>query len=206
MIGAKESEIASMIAEVIAREGGYVAHPADRGGATKYGVTHGALRAWRGEAVTAEDVRALSRAEAAALYRALYYERPRLFLLPAPLQPFLFDCAVHHGPRSAALLLQRVLNESGFPCREDGVIGAETAQRSTDALSALDNALLERLLEARLRIIDRIVANDTSQRVFLRGWVRRIESFRRRPLPSAMTDGEVASHSVSEKPSVASPS
>ena len=37
--------IDAMITDVIRREGGYVNHPADKGGPTKYGITHKTLTA-----------------------------------------------------------------------------------------------------------------------------------------------------------------
>ncbi len=45
-------------------EGGYVDHPADKGGPTNMGITLNTLARWRGHAVTAADVKALTRAEA----------------------------------------------------------------------------------------------------------------------------------------------
>lgn len=45
-------------------EGGYVDHPADPGGATNLGITIHTLRAWRGAAVTKQDVKNLTVAEA----------------------------------------------------------------------------------------------------------------------------------------------
>jgi hypothetical protein len=55
-------------------EGGYVNHPADPGGATNMGITQRVLADWRGRSVTAADVKALTRAEAAGIYRRLYWE------------------------------------------------------------------------------------------------------------------------------------
>jgi lysozyme family protein len=193
-MSARAADVAArMIDDVIAREGGYVNHAADRGGATKFGITHATLSAWRGEACDAADIRNLSRAEAGDIYRTLYFERPRIILLPEPLQPFVFDCAVHHGPRAAALLLQRVLNERGFGCAIDGAIGVETGRACAAAHAALGAALLEALINARLKTLQRIAASDPAQRVFLRGWTRRVESFRPRSGNRRFADGAVTS-------------
>ena len=56
----------AMIDRLLEREGGFVNHPADRGGATNWGVTQGTLAAWRGYPVSVADVHALTRDEARA--------------------------------------------------------------------------------------------------------------------------------------------
>jgi lysozyme family protein len=58
-----------IISDLLAREGGFVNHPADRGGATKFGITQDTLSAWLGRAASVEDVRALTASEAGAIYR-----------------------------------------------------------------------------------------------------------------------------------------
>ena len=63
----------SLINELIEREGGYVNHPADRGGPTRFGITEAVARA-HGYAGT---MAALPREEAVAIYRRLYWLRPR---------------------------------------------------------------------------------------------------------------------------------
>lgn len=63
-----------LIDALLDREGGYVNHPADRGGPTGFGITEAVARAngYRGA------MRALPRDEAAAIYRRLYWLRPGL--------------------------------------------------------------------------------------------------------------------------------
>ena len=65
-------DVQDLIDEVIAREGGYTDHPADRGGATNMGITHAVARAngYFGA------MQALPRATAESLYRRLYWEQP----------------------------------------------------------------------------------------------------------------------------------
>ncbi len=120
-----------LIDGVIAHEGGYSNHPADRGGATRWGITEGVARThgYRG------DMRGLPVAEARAIYRARYWEGPRLdHLTPlsAKIATELFDTAVNMGPAAAIRMLQRALNAlnrqgQDYPDLDaDGVIGPRT--------------------------------------------------------------------------------
>ena len=65
-------DIDVLIDAAIGRECGFSDHPADRGGATRWGITERVARA-NGYA---GDMRALPRATAAGIYRRLYWEAP----------------------------------------------------------------------------------------------------------------------------------
>ena len=69
----EESLIDALIDGLIEREGGYVNHPADKGGPTCFGITEAVARAHG----YAGAMRSLPRTEAAAIYRRLYWLRPR---------------------------------------------------------------------------------------------------------------------------------
>ena len=56
---------------LLAHEGGFVEHPDDPGGATKFGITGRTLARFRGAKVTREAVMALTRDEAGEVYRTL---------------------------------------------------------------------------------------------------------------------------------------
>lgn len=124
-------DISALIDEVIAREGGYSNHPADRGGPTHFGITQAVARTngFMG------DMRALPRSVAEAIYRRLYWEKPG-FAFVAELTPAiaeeLFDTAVNMGPGIASAFLQRTLNAlnrdaADYPdLRIDKAIGAKT--------------------------------------------------------------------------------
>ena len=60
--------IESMIDTTIGKEGGYVDHPADRGGKTIWGITEAVARA---NGYTG-DMRAMPRSTAVAIYRSEY--------------------------------------------------------------------------------------------------------------------------------------
>ena len=172
-------DIDQLIEEVIAREGGYSDHPADRGGATRYGITQAVARAEG----YAGDMRQLPRDMAAAIYARRYWTGPRFDAVAggAPvLAAELFDTGVNMGPAVATGFLQRALNAlnrgaSDYPdVALDGRIGPVT-------LAALDaflgqrrggEAVLLRAVEALqgeryLRLAERRPANEA----FLYGWL-----------------------------------
>jgi hypothetical protein len=166
--------IESMIEALIAREGGYVNHPADRGGPTNHGITRQTLAAWRGRPVTTEEVKRLDRSEAAEIYRASYYFGPGIDSLPAAIQAHVLDIAVNSGPRTSIRLLQRALNRCGAGVKEDGVLGPAT-RAATAAYPGAD--INRELVGVRLRFYDDIVARDPRQRAFIDGWRKRANVF-----------------------------
>ena len=129
--------IDQLIDDVIAREGGYSDHPADRGGPTRWGVTERIARAHG----YAGDMRVFPRSEAAAIYRRLYWLRPRFDQVAerAPaLAAELFDTGVNMGPAVAARFprLHLLVNNAAQ---------AEAPRPASSHLRALSPNLLSRV-------------------------------------------------------------
>ena len=125
------------LAFVLAAEGGYIDDPLDPGGATNLGITLKVLTDWRHSAVTKQDVMRLSRDEAAAIYRAHYWNVVRGESLPAGVDLMVFDAAVNLGAGRSARMLQAIVGTT-----QDGSIGPATvsatvAARPTDTIEAL---------------------------------------------------------------------
>ena len=101
-------DVDRLIDDLIEREGGFVNHPADKGGPTCFGITEAVARA----SGYAGPMRLLPRDEAAAIYQRLYWLRPRFDEI-AKRSPRvaaeLFDSGVNMGPAVAATFLQRAL-------------------------------------------------------------------------------------------------
>lgn len=164
---APSSNFQTALALVLRHEGGFVHHPADPGGATNFGITRGTLARARGRVATVEDVRRLSKAEAAEIYRRFYWDAIRADELPPGLQLALFDLAVHSGPRRAVMLLQKVLD-----VETDGRLGPVTMS----ALRAADPAeTIRSLSRERLGFLSHL----STWPVFGRGWRRRVRSVER---------------------------
>jgi lysozyme family protein len=159
---------------VLAHEGGFIRHPFDPGGMTNFGITHKTLAKSRGAPVTMDDVRRLSKREAASIYRRFYWDVLRADELPPGVALSLFDFAVNSGTPRAVRALQSLVGE-----QVDGVIGPRTiaAVRRTDPPD-----LVRRLTRRRLGFLARLATWP----IFGRGWRRRVLSVEREALRLAL--------------------
>ena len=172
--------IDALIDAVIDREGGYVNHPADRGGPTRWGVTEAVARA-QGYAGPMRD---LPRAEAANIYRRIYWLRPafdRVAARAPRIAAELFDTGVNMGTAIATGFLQRALNALNRTARDypdimvDRAIGPRTLSALDGFLKARGKggeAVLLRAMEALQG--ERYIAlaeRRPSQEAFLYGWL-----------------------------------
>jgi lysozyme family protein len=175
------ASISELIDALIEREGGYVNHPADKGGPTCFGITEPVARAHG----YAGAMRVLPREEAERIYERLYWLRPRFDEVAkrsSRLAAELFDTGVNMGPWVATTFLQRALtalNRNGLDYPDlvpDGRIGSQTLV-ALDAFFArrgkqCGETVLLRALEALqgeryLRLAERRPANEA----FLYGWL-----------------------------------
>jgi lysozyme family protein len=175
-----DMNIDNLIEELIEREGGYVDHPADRGGPTRWGITEAVARR---QGFT-DDIRRLPQRDAAAIYKRLYWLAPafdKVATFAPNLAAEMFDTGVNMGTGTAIGFLQRALNALNRNGRDyadltvDRRIGPVTLlalaaffrQRGESgetvllkAVEALQGAHYVRLAEAR-----------PSQEAFLYGWL-----------------------------------
>ena len=142
------------LTRLLAHEGGYVAHAADRGGETNMGISK--------RSYPLEDIRNLTRARAAEIYARDFWGPAGCDCVPDPIKYHLFDAAVHHGVRGAVRLLQGVVGET-----QDGILGPRTLQ-AVQSMPA--PRLASRFIGARLDLM----AGLTSWPAFGRGWARRL--------------------------------
>jgi hypothetical protein len=131
------------LAVVLDKEGGYSNDPQDSGGPTQMGITLATLAEWRDvppASLTAEDVRMLSRREAAEIYRARYWLPMRCQDLPAGIDLMVFDFGVNAGPRASVKLLQRAAGVI-----DDGSVGPHTLAAVKAATGLIDTLAESRL-------------------------------------------------------------
>jgi lysozyme family protein len=141
-------------AAVLGHEGGYVCHPSDPGGETKFGISK--------RAHPHLDIKALTAADAKAIYRRDYWGPAGCETVPECLRLHLFDAAVNSGVRGAIKMLQRAVGET-----EDGILGPRTLA----AINSMPGTrLVARMSGARLAFM----ADLPQWPAFGRGWARRI--------------------------------
>ena len=165
---------------VLKHEGGYVDDAADPGGATNLGVTIGTLSLWLGRSATKAEVKALTVAKVAPIYRQRFWDKIQGDALPAGLDYALFDFAVNSGPKRAIIGLQRAVGVA-----DDGVFGPITlaAVASRDA-----RTLIGTLCAGRLAFLQ---ALSTWGR-FGKGWTTRVNDVRATALAMAVAPPVVA--------------
>jgi lysozyme family protein len=175
-----EFQIEQLIEDVIEREGGYVDHPADRGGPTRWGITQAVAR----RQGYMDDIRHLPQSDAAAIYKRLYWFAPSFDEVAetAPrLAAELFDTGINMGTGTAIGFLQRALNALNREARDYGDVTVDR-RIGPATLLALNSFLRKRGgggEEVLLKAIEalqgahyvRLAETRPSQEAFLYGWL-----------------------------------
>lgn len=185
--------IHEIIEGLIDREGGFVDHPHDRGGATRFGITERRARAepygYEGE------MSDLPRELAHRIYRDDYVDAvgfDKVLRISEPVGVELIDTGVLMGPGTAVGFLQRALNvfnrdERDFSDIEvDGIAGSRTREalkRYLHTRAALGELVLVHVLNGlQQEALIEIAENDPRQETFVFGQIAK------RALPRAYID------------------
>ena len=152
---------------ILRHEGGYVNHPKDPGGMTNLGVTKRTLEGWLKRPVSEAEMRALTPATVAPIYRENYWNAVKADAIPPALALCVFDFGVNAGPGRAIRLLQATVGAA-----QDGRIGPGTLQ----AVSAYvarngERQAVEAYQEARRDYYRSLGTFKT----FGKGWLRRVD-------------------------------
>jgi lysozyme family protein len=154
------------LAHVLKHEGGFVNHPRDPGGATNKGVTIATYRRYIKPNGTVRDLRAITDAEVAKVYKEHYWDAVAGDLLPDGVDFAVFDFAVNSGPSRAIRHLQ-----SAAGVEADGKLG----QLTMSAVEArVPQTLIERICDSRMGFLRGLKTWST----FGKGWTRRVEEVR----------------------------
>jgi hypothetical protein len=146
-------------------EGGYSNHKNDRGGKTKYGITQAVAKNYGIEDLTIE--------QAKEIYYKKYYLKNKLDKVDnVKIALSIFDFVVNsglYGIRKA----QQALKELGYKITIDGVIGEQTLKYLN---LVNENKFLAKYHELQIKFYNTLANSKTSQKVFLKGWLNRVNS------------------------------
>ncbi|MBK8291001.1 MAG: peptidoglycan domain protein [Flammeovirgaceae bacterium] len=157
-------------------EGGYVNHPLDKGGPTKYGVI---LSVWKeyghdkdGDGdIDAEDIKKLTEEDARYIAKKIFWD---YFLADhisnESVAEFIVDWGYNSGRKTVAKIVQRLVN-----VEVDGTVGIQTLR----AINSTDQERLFNLLKIERKVfLNNIIRRKPDQIVFYDGWMNRVNSFK----------------------------
>lgn len=165
------NNVIQVIRMVLKHEGGYVNHPDDPGGETKYGISK--------RAYPDLDIVSITEMQAVDIYIRDYWLKIKGDQLPSGVDCVVMDTAVNSGISRASKWLQRMVNAT-----PDGVIGPMTVAAVRDVYEQDPKQLINEYMDYRLGFLKKLRTWDT----FGRGWSRRVEETREAALKLVTKD------------------
>ena len=142
-------------------EGGYVWDKRDPGGETMKGVTRAVYEQWVGRQVMDGEMKTLTDADVAPIYKKNYWDKLRGDDLPGGLDFAAFDWGVNSGTGRPAKVMQKYIGAT-----QDGAIGP----KSLTLIAENDPGnIIQYLYEQRQKFYERLKTFET----FGKGWTRR---------------------------------
>lgn len=149
-------------------EGGFVDHPADEGGPTKAGVTLAAFRATFGQDKTVNDLKNMTDAQWKKIMRIYWDACSADKITSQAVANIVVDWNINSG------ISGRRGVQNTFGLAADGIFGPKT-------LAALNKephrCVFCKIKTAREQFYHNLVEKKPSQKVFLKGWLNRLNRF-----------------------------
>lgn len=151
-------------------EGGYVNHPDDMGKATNMGVTIQTYREYCGQDKTIKDLQNMSYGTWQDIMKDLYWDKCLADRIEnQSLAELIVDWCVNSG----MVGLRKVQEIAGT--KPDGIAGPKTLAAINDTDT---EELFDRIKDARKQFYTNIVKKNPSQKVFMNGWMNRLNLFK----------------------------
>ncbi|MFW5563361.1 MAG: glycoside hydrolase family 108 protein [Prevotella sp.] len=158
---------------ILSWEGGFVNDPQDRGGATNKGVT---IATWKAQGydkdgdgdIDVQDLKLITNADAINVMKKNYWNRWQADkIVSQPIANILVDWVWGSGAWGIKIPQQML------GCKADGVVGAKTLA----ALNKQNPAVFfNNLKTRRTQYLNNLCSKNPSQKKFLIGWLRRLNS------------------------------
>lgn len=155
--------------KLVQLEGGFVYHPDDKGGPTVKGVTLATYREHFGADKTVDDLKNIPYGEWQEIMKSGYWDKCRADEID---NQSIAEITVDWCVNSGLVGLRKVQEIAGT--KPDGIAGPKT-------LSAINGAdaesLFRRIWDARKQFYTNIVKRSPTQKVFMNGWMNRLNTF-----------------------------
>lgn len=164
------AEFVKYAPKLLRLEGGFVNHPDDRGGITNCGITIQTYREYCGQDKTIKDLQNMSYGTWEKIMKDGYWDKVKGDEIDnQSLAEIIADWCVNSG----AVSIRKVQDLVG--CKADGIVGPITLSliNTADARS-----LHERIWKARQQHYIDIVKRNPKQKVFMNGWMNRLNQFK----------------------------
>lgn len=166
-----------IVSFILAWEGGYVNDPDDPGGKTNRGITEATLAAAYAQGIVKHcDIAKVTREDAAAIYKARYYDSYGYGALPFPVALALTDATVNSGRGGVAWIAQRACVSLGLAIAIDGKWGPKT-QAAVETLAArMPEQFARMLLVKRKNFYDDLIRSKPVREKYRNGWYNRLRA------------------------------
>lgn len=144
-------------------EGGYSNHPLDKGGPTKWGITQKTYNSmYRG------DVKFMLEDQWDNIFQTLFWNPCNADnMIDQNVANIIVDWCWGSGCTSTKKRIQRL-----FGLKDDGIFGPKTMA----VLNGDTKAVFDTIWKAHKAFFEAIVKNNPSQKVFLKGWMNRLNA------------------------------
>ncbi len=154
------ADLTDLAIEVILKhEGGYANNPNDPGKETKYGISK--------RSYPELNIRELTREQAKEIYRNDFWQPLKLYMIDnANVCLEIFDFAVNAGVSRSVKMAQKLAGT-----KEDGILGGITAR----AINEFRGDFVKTFKHARVIYYESLAKNNSKLRIFLKGWINRVD-------------------------------
>ena len=169
------AKIELLVPKILKWEGGFVNHPNDKGGATNKGITIGTFRHYRKlkglPQPSVEELKNISNEEWMDILKTLYWDKWTADQINnQSIANFLVDWVWASGVYGIKYP-QQVLGVAS-----DGIVGIRTLTAVNEYPNQRE--LFQKLWDRRKQHFESIVQRDPSQKVFLKGWMNRLNDYK----------------------------
>ena len=161
---------------ILSAEGGYVNNSSDKGGETNRGITYEVWKKYFGD--THDRFMSMSQEDWGLIYYNEYWckilgDKINSQRIADCIADWCFNSGRYYPEKD----IQEVLNaQFGKHLTADGVPGRQTI----DSINSCDEEIeYNAIIQRHIDYVNNIVKNDSSQKIFLQGWLNRIENLKK---------------------------